>query len=702
MIQLPEDRTPPMTPQLALRVAIVGSLALAMFAIIFFRLWYLQVLSSTQYAAAAKVNYVRDIPVAAPRGAILDAAGNVIAGSAPANVVQIQPGSLPVPVTLANRLSCKLPIAVRGTACQPGQDLPLYRRLARVLQVSNRPEKCTTFTIPQPGSVQTIVERVPAIECAIAQQVGLVPFAPVTVATAVPNAVNYYLAERQSAFPGVSVVQRTLRQYPDGTLAAQTLGTVGPISAQELGWTRFKGVSPQSIVGQSGLEATYDWALRGRDGVERVKVDSSGQFQGYLAGIEPIAGDNLRTSLNVALQRAGEAALAHSIALNYPASGGAFVALNPDNGQVYAMGSYPTFAPSVFTHPISTAAYDALTSPTSNFPLLNRAINSAGPTGSTFKPITATAALQSGVWTPTATFNDTGTFNDGTIKRHNAGGAAYGTLNIEQALQVSSDVFFYNLGALLNADPFKHPRGGALQRWARMFGIGRPTGIDLAGESTGTLPTPAWRAHQNALEAQCLARQGQFKHYPKGRPCQIAIVPAEPWTIGDNINMAVGQGDVQVTPLQLAVAYAVFANGGFVVHPHLGLDIQSPDGTQVQPLAVPSPSRIPISQSTIDVVRAGLRAAASQPGGTSFPVFGNFPLPVFGKTGTAQYVGQQDYSWYACFVPAPYTKYPILIVVTIERGGFGAVAAAPVARQMLSQWFFGRPGPWVAGTSKTL
>jgi penicillin-binding protein 2 len=367
--------------------------------------------------------------------------------------------------------------------------------------------------------------------------------------------------------------------------------------------------------------------------------------------------------------------------------------MNPENGQVYAMGSNPSFDPNIFTKPVSSSVYSQLNNPSSNFPLIDRAIQSAGPSGSTFKPITSTAALESGAWSVGSTFDDTGQFCIDTQCRHNAGNAVNGVLDLVSALKVSSDVFFYNLGALTNADPNTHPGGGALQQWARGFGIGRATGVDLGGELSGNLPTPTWRARIDRLEARCERR----RHIPS---CGIA--DGRPWSIGDNINLAVGQGDVQVTPLQLAVAYSAIANGGTVVRPHIGLDVQQSDGTVLQQIDPAPARRLNINPLYLETIRAGLRAAASQPGGTSADVMGTFPQQVYGKTGTAQYNNQQDYSWYSCFVPATATSKPIEVVVWVEQGGFGAVAAAPVARQILSQWFYGNPGQYVAGSSKTL
>ncbi len=266
---------------------------------------------------------------------------------------------------------------------------------------------------------------------------------------------------------------------------------------------------------------------------------------------------------------------------------------------------------------------------------------------------------------------------------------------------MSSDNFFYNLGRLLNADPTKHPKGGALQQWARGFGIGRPTGIDLGGENSGILPSPEWRTGRDKLELACEHATGPFKGKPHHTSCGIA--DGRPWSVGDNENLAVGQGDLEATPLQLAVAYSALENGGGVVRPHVGLEVDAPDGTVLQRIDPPASRHLPIASANLDAIRAGLHAAASQSGGTSADVFAGWDqnrFPVFGKTGTAQHTGQADQSWYVCYVPDPVR--PILVVVTVEQGGFGAQAAAPAARQILSQWFYGKRGQYVVGSSKTL
>ncbi|MGH2891642.1 MAG: penicillin-binding transpeptidase domain-containing protein [Solirubrobacteraceae bacterium] len=707
----PEERRPPLTPQLALRVAIVGSFALGLFAIIFFRLWFLQVLSGDQYVKAATVNRVRRIDIAAPRGQVLDASGTSLVDSVKTLAVQISPEDLPSPVSLDKLETLEHP---------PKKDAIVYNRLAHVLGMSTKRIRCPLH-MPSPN-----VFRLSPIACKVGQQVTLQSYADVTVRSGavVTRIMQFYLAENQRLFPGVQVQKVYVTHYPFKTLAAQVLGTVGPITAGEIKAKSYPGAARTDIVGQSGLEAEYDSFLRGKDGYQQVQVNALNQPTGDLGTHSPVGGHNLKLSLNSQLQRAGEQSLAQSMSLN-ASPGGAFVAMNPDNGTVYAMGSLPSFDPSIFTGNLSQAKYDRLINPNNGDALLNRATQSAGPTGSTFKPITSTAALESGEWTTSDVFDDLGKFCVGTGAatqcRHNAGHSVDGSLTLTDALRVSSDDFFYNLGARLNVDPSKAPKGGPLDQWASQFGIGRSTDVDLPNEAIGTLPTPAWRQGRNKLEAECDAATGPFrwtdghltsshhhkgwhrtkKHSPGG--CGIADGTNRPWSIGDNESLAVGQGDVQVTPLQLAVAYSALANGGTVVRPHFGLDVQDQDGTVLQTINPPPSRHIAINPLYRQTILDGLHEAAQSGGGTSDDVMGNFPMPVYGKTGTAQYISsgvESDYAWYACFVTD--TTKPIVVIVHVEKGGFGDVGAAPVARQILSQWFFGKPGKYLAGANSSL
>ncbi len=396
----PEDRRPTMTPQLALRVAIVGSFALGLFAIIFFRLWFLQVLSGDQYVKAATVNRVRKIDVAAPRGQVLDDSGTALVDSVKTLAVQISPEDLPTPVTLDKLATLEHP---------PKADAIVYNRLAHVLGMPTKRTRC------QLHMAKPNVFRLSPIACKVGQQVTLQSYADVTVRSGmvVTRPMLFYLAENQRLFSGVQVQNVYVTHYPEKTLAAQVLGTVGPINQTELKAKSYRGAARTDIVGQTGLEAEYDSFLRGTDGYQKVQVNALNQPTGDLGTQKPVPGHNLKVSLNAQLQRVGEQALAQSMSVNY-SPGGSFVAMNPDTGAIYAMGSLPSFNPSVFTGNLSTAQYKHLTNPADGYPLLNRATQSAGPTGSTFKPITSVAALSSGEWTTSSIFDDTGQFCVGT------------------------------------------------------------------------------------------------------------------------------------------------------------------------------------------------------------------------------------------------------------------------------------------------
>ena len=478
-----------MSPQLARRTAIIGTLALGLFAILFFRLWFLQVLSTNQYAKAASVNFVRDVVVQAPRGEILDSTGQIMASSRRAYAVEVSPPHLPVPITDAN------------LAHPPQPDAALYVRLSRVLGLPTNRQPC-------PVNGHGLL-RMSEFACRVVQGYVQLSYGEATVASDITPQQLWYISERQAAFPGVSVQQIYQRTYPFGDVASQVLGIVSRITHSETLDSYYKGVNENDSVGQSGLEASYDRYLRGVDGVEKVKVDAFGNFVGVQSETPPVPGDYLKLSLNSKLEEVGQQALQESIDTNYPANGGAFVALNPENGEVYAMGSLPTYNANVFTKPVPYSTYNALFGPNSGDPQVNRAYQSAGPTGSTFKPITATAALESGVWSVGSIFDDSGQYCFSGQCRHNAGGAVDGSLDLVNAIKVSSDDFFYNLGVLTNSPA---PKGGALQHWASQYGIGQKTGIDLPDEVSGTLPDAAWRSQRNELEAECDSATGPFKY----------------------------------------------------------------------------------------------------------------------------------------------------------------------------------------------
>jgi penicillin-binding protein 2 len=630
MLQLQEDRRPPITPQLALRVAILGGVALAMFAIIFFRLWFLQVLSGDKYLAEASNNQVRDVVVPAPRGDVLDRNGRVLVDNRVSIAVQLEPDSMPPPGPKRNEL---------------------LTRLRPIL-----------------GMKQSRVRR------EISDQQKLLPYANITLKQDVSPAVRNYVLERQERFPGVSVARVFLRSYPHNELAAQIFGTVGEISPDEIKQSRFRDVKQGTIVGKGGLEYTYDRYLRGKAGATRIQVDAFGRPKGTFPERLPVQGKQLKLSLDLDLQRAGQQAMSEAggipITDGEKNRGGAFVAMDPRNGEVLAMGSYPSFDPNIFAKPLKQSTFNKLNSEENGQPLVDRAVNGLYPTGSTFKLITSVAALESGTITPDTVIDDPGSIQIGNIVFHNAGNTAHGAVALRDALRVSSDVYFYRLGAQMNGIG-----GNILQKWARRLGLGRPTGIDLPGESEGLIPSPAWR---DRLYRKKLTDR--------------------PWSVGDNVNLAVGQGDLQATPLQLATAYSTVVNDGKVPTPHLGLRIEDAGGRLLQKVEPPPARRVKIDPGYRQAILDGLQAAASQPGGTSADVFAGFGRTVMGKTGTAQRGNQADQSWYVAY--APDQARPIVVAVTVEQGGFGAETAAPAARLILSDWF-GVQKKLVTGKSAT-
>jgi penicillin-binding protein 2 len=655
-VRTPEPRVPPPgASQLGLRVAIIGGVALIMFGIIFFRLWYLQILSGEQYVQQAQANTLRELPIAAPRGQMLDREGNVMVTSKVTNAVQIVPSELP-------------PEGHRRKA--------LYRRLGRLLGMSPR----RIVEIEEKGHKE-------------------VSYAPVTIKTDAGRGVLTVLGERQNEYPGVKQEQVSVRRYPYGEMAAQMFGYVSQVTKEEKQpgtplYHHFKGVETGSMVGQEGLEYQYDRYLRGTPGVRPVEVNSENQVVSANQPVtKPRTGYSLRLTLDLPLQREGEIALRKGMELAHadgnPGNGGAFLAMEPRTGQILASGSYPSFDPNRFTKPLTESELKEVEqigsgAPGSSEPdpLLDRATEGHYPTGSTFKPITAIASLEAGLLDPSAGMGAGSCIvAPGGEEFCNAGKNNYGAVGLVEALKVSSDTYFFEVG--------EHDNGHnppVIQGMAHRLGIGRPTGIDLPNESTGVLPSPSWREEQNRRQAKCL------RHHRSSECGYVAEI--RPWEPGDNMDLAVGQGDLQTDPLQMAVAYSTLANAfmnggeGTVPTPHLAMAIENPGGGIVQTLGFPPQRKVRLNPANLDLVMEGIHDATSESGGTSADVWSGWnqaKYPVYGKTGTAERAGQVEQAWYMCILPD--ANRPIVIAVTVEQGGFGDQAAAPVARLIAEKWF---------------
>lgn len=589
-----------------MRVAILGGIALLAFAFIFFRLWYLQVLSGDTYRAEANDNRIRQIKIQAPRGEIVDRDGQVLVENRVALAVKVSPKLLPD---------------------SEAERRVVYRRLAKVLDM-------------RPGGIERRVEK----------QLRDLPYATATVKQDVDQEIVAYLLEHRSEFPGVEPERVFVRQYPQGETGAHLFGYSREVSQDELDSGRFPDVAMGDIVGKQGIEAQYDRFLRGRNGATRVQVDALGRVRGgQLGGRAPQQGRQLRLALDLGVQEAGQAALA--------GRPGGFVAMDIRTGEVAALGSAPSFDPNFFSKPFTQRELNALTSEETGKPLFNRAIQGEYPAASTFKLITAAAALEGGLITTEDVIVDGGYVTIGNQEFENAGRAPHGPVALRQALSVSSDVYFYLLGQKADSSG----DGLLIQRWARKLGVGHETGIDLPAESPGRVPTPKWR--NDWVDRGLVADDRR-------------------WSVGDNVNLSVGQGDLLTNPLQMALAYAAIANRGKVLTPRLGLRIEDSTGRVLQELQAPAARRVKIDEGHRQAILDGLYAAANEPGGTSTPVFETFPVEVAGKTGTAERFGHADQSWYVALAPYPNPRY--VVAVTIEGGGFGAASAAPAARQILT------------------
>jgi penicillin-binding protein 2 len=720
-----EERRPAITPQLAVRVAVLGGIAFALFAIVFFRLWFLQVLSGEDYVTQARENRVRKIKIEAPRGDIVDRNGNRLVRTRVAPVVQVVPGGLPEAELKAAdvyRIARSAAERRRLAASSQLHDLERDRReeerhftreerqersrlgrearTARHVTVPALPagERRLRQTYSRLGRVIGLSPR--TIHRRVVEGIAEAPYSNVTIKTDVPRSAFNYLKERTDEFPGVAVEKLYLRSYPHRSLAAQLFGTLREISPDELTRKRYQGVAPGTRIGKDGIEETYDRYLRGADGYTRIVINALGNRDDRrrVTRREPQQGQRLRLTLDLDLERAANDALKQAIVAanrnSNPAKAGAYVAMDPTNGEVLALGSYPSFDANVFAKPLSQETFDKLNSEDQGAPLFNRAIAAAYPTGSTFKPITALASLQEGILTPTQTIFDDGELKVGPQTFKNARNARYGLLALPQALKVSSDVFFYTLGERANS------RGPIIQRWARRLGLGRRTGIDLPGEFDGLIPDRRWRDAGFAQYRKCVAREKvPAQTFAALKTCGGI---ERPWSTGDNVNLAVGQGDLQATPLQLATAYSTIANGGKVVRPHLAQSVEDGLGRVVQEFRTPARRHVAFSKANQQTILEGLRRAAGEAGGTSADVFAGFAggkLTVYGKTGTVERPGQPDQAWYAAYVPHP--SRPIVVVVTVEKGGFGAETAAPAARLILSEWFDLGKDKFKVGTSKT-
>lgn len=610
----------PMQQRVRRSLVLLGLIVVAVGGLVW-RLVGVQLSQGQYFERLANQNQLRIIPMTAPRGLLYDAHGVVIVRNRPSFVVQVVPMQLTDPQAEIHGLAVLL-------GANPDE---LWRRLLRQNGVTYRDFDALAAAVP---------------------------LGPINVAEDLSPPVVGKFSERADRFPGMSVELVPVRDYPHHTLGSHFVGYVGQITQSEYQQRRSAGYGRNDIVGKEGLEAAYDRWLRGRSGGRQIKVNSAGEAVAMMGDVHAVPGNDLQLSIDWRLQTRAETAMARQIAELKKTIGqrigGAALVEDVHSGSILALVSQPNIDPNDFAAGISTRKYDGyLLDPLRS--LFNRAIGGAYPTGSTFKLITASAALASGMMNRDSTLYCGGIFALGSFVFNDDRAGGHGTLNFPQAITESCDVFFYQVGHHLGID--------RIDKYAAAFGLGRRTGIDLPGETTGTLPSPAWK-------------QRLYK---------------DQWYPGDTVSVSIGQGYLEASPLQMLKAVGAIANGGTLYTPHLVTAVRSPQGRVLQRFAPHAESQLPVSPEDLQVVRAGMLGAIESPYGTAHNVY----MPGFhyaGKTGTAENVPTVDnpsgrnHAWFVCY--APYEDPQIAVVVFMDQsGGFGAVNAAPVAQAIVQSYF---------------
>jgi penicillin-binding protein 2 len=640
----------------------VALVVVGLLAVLGARLWYLQVDAHQTYVGLSAQDRIRNIVQPPVRGEILDDTGQPMVGNQSALTISVN-------------------VATLGS--QPGGGTAELARLASLLGTS-------TTVLRERTRLCTVGVKQPCWPGS--------PYQPIPVAQNVSQQIALTILESKTTYPDVTASIQPAIQYvqPISTAAAQLVGYLQPITAQEVKQLHVPvtGFASDDLIGQSGLEAQYDKQLRGTTGIDEVSVNASGQVMSTIKDVKPQPGNDLVTSINSQVQIATENALRTAI-LNTQAEGnteattGAAVVMTT-TGRIVAMASYPTYDPSVWSGGINQQQFQQLFGTGQGEPILERATQGEYFPGSTWKVTTATAAINAG-YPLNGTYDCPASI---TVAGHtfNNDFANGGPMSLHDALVKSCDTVFYNFGYNIwlkdnrQYDVVTSPKFPVqeMQQTELGWGFGKPTGIDLPGESGGTVPTREWLYYfyqDNAHKGQNWCKNGKangsYIQQIEYEDCTGGNV----WTPGQAINASIGQGYVAVTPLQLATAYAALANGGTLYSPRIGEELLSPAGKVVQNIVPPVAGHLPANGATLAYIRDALQGVVTQ--GTAAGAFGGFPLDkvcVAGKTGTAEVAGRLATSNFASYAPCNNPQY--VVVMMIPNSGFGADVSAPAIRQI--------------------
>ncbi|SDJ35622.1 penicillin-binding protein 2 [Frankineae bacterium MT45] len=673
------------------RLGLIGVLVVTLIATLLARLYYVQVLDPHKPQQTAGLLHDGVIVVPAPRGEIVDSTGVALVTNRPTHVITVDGETLRESADKGSAVLARLATLLQQSATSLGQEITPCG--------VNVPAPCWTGE----------------------------PFQPVPISTDAPTAAVLAISEHRELYPGVAVSTQTVRDYPGGSLAAHVLGYSGAVSADDQ--KSNPKLADADSIGRSGLEEEYDSFLRGVDGEQLMNLDARGYAVGVDKTIAPQQGDTLVTSIDAKLQALVEKSLADEIAAarakGKPATSGALVVMDPNTGRILAIASYPTYDPQVFVGGISVADYKALTAPGSGDPLVGRAIAGQYAPGSTFKLITSSSLVTNNEISTDGTYPCPGSLSvDGRVKtNYDSESFAY-PLTLRQALQVSCDTFFYAPEANeYYADQDRIAQGKKptelLQKMAAAYGVGSIPGVDLPTDEQATgsyadreTRLAGWNANKSDY---CQAAKTGYPNEPD--PSQRAYLTELArenctdgfrYRAGDNADMAIGQGETTVSPLQLAAAYSAMINGGTLWNPTLGWGIVNSAGKVVKTINPTVKNKIPVSKSTLTYFADALHFQANHAVSGALAFDGSsYQTQIGGKTGTAEVEGKLDTSWLASWGPITVdskgTNHAKFVVVgMIEQAGTGASAAAPMVRMVYDGLFgVGQPKVLPGGNAPT-
>ena len=594
------------------RLTLLGIFVLSMFALLFLRFFYLQIFQHGHYSTLAEANRISVQPIPPHRGIIVDRNGIMLSHNYSAYTLEITPSKVQDLEATIDGLAAVVEISPRDR-----------RRFRKLLEESKR-------------------------------------FESLPIRTRLSDEEIARFAAHRYRFPGVEAKARLFRQYPQGEIFSHVVGHIGRINQREVEQLESEGrltnYRGSDYIGKTGLEQSYEKFLHGTTGVEEVEVDSGGRAVRTLSRTPPVSGNNLVLNLDAGLQE---------IAYNaFGSRRGALVAIDPATGGILAFVSKPGFDPNLFVDGIDPQSWAELNG-SPDKPLLNRAAAGTYPPGSTFKPFMALAALFYGKRTPQQAISDPGYYNFGGHRFRDDKVGGHGMVDMYKSIVVSCDTYYYILANDLGIDP--------LSRFMALFGFGSRTGIDIAGESAGVLPSTEWKMRR-------------FK---------------QKWYAGETISVGIGQGYNSYTPLQLASAIATIANDGVMYRPHIVNYIENIRTRDRQPVEPAALRNIGVKQEHIDVIKNALVGVNKE--GTSARAFAGAPYTSAGKTGTAQVIAikqgekyvesrvaerHRDHALFIAYAPAD--KPRIALAVIAENAGFGARAAAPIARQVIDYHLLGK------------